>query len=118
MSLIFVNREIFNNLPSEDLKKEYIKDCILKSDYCEHPQFEYFVKGIFSVVSKNEKIIEKYGMKSYIREDYPAYDHVSGYYYSTGKYVICPFDWSVDDSGSFDYSFSIAKNISFEDDCI
>lgn len=108
MSIIHVNRSIYNSISNEDVKKEYIEDCIISAGYEEIVPLKSIIEGIYNVITENEKVISKYGMKKYIDYDYPAEEHVSGYYDCSGMYVICPFDWSVFNS-DFDYSFFISK---------
>ena len=107
--LIHINRKIFNGL-KVDLRKDYIEDILIAQDIEDIKLIEYLVNGLMYIIHKNEEVIEKYGMESYIKEDYPASEYISGYYHSTGKYIIVPFDWSAVD-GEFDYSFQIAKLI-------
>ena len=113
--MIHINREIFLELTPK-LQKEYISSTVLtfliEKDISEDFWLlTYLSDGIFEIISKNEKCLSKYGMEKYLDETYPAKDHVSGYYYSTGKYVICPFDWTPDKDGNFNYSFTVAKTM-------
>ena len=111
MNLIHINRKIFNKLKDDEtLVKEYIGDQVMFADEDEIYEFYKDVtEAIFKVVSSNEKLIEKVGMKAYYNDDYSAKDYVSGYYYSCGKYGIMPFDWNManETDENWSYSFNV-----------
>jgi len=108
--LIFIKRNIWKDLSNEDLKKEYICES-LDEKLFEDPDFisEVIVDNINSIIEKNEKIIERYGLDSYKKMDYPAIDHECGFRHSTGRFAVGAFDWSIESDDSFDYSFNIYK---------
>ena len=115
--LISIRRNIFNSLEGQTLQ-DYVMDSI-ESELDEYDQnhqgidIEEVAYGIMSVITKNEETIEKYGIKKYYNNEIEVEDFVSGYYYRSGKIVICPFDWSMDneEDGTFDYSFTLARLI-------
>jgi len=117
--IISVNRKIFNILSKdEDALYDYISGCV-SSNYDEYnPEHEDIVvkdvaKNIIKVITSNEETISKIGLKKYFHNDMKADDYVSGYYYNSGKIVICPFDWSMQDENDekFEYSFTLARMI-------
>lgn len=127
MDLIHINRKILLNL-QEELQKEYIKENVyhaIASDPTVESEFQneeniidYIVNGIHFVIKQNEAFYEKYGKdigngkKMVLEGDLiPYLSDTSGFYHSTGKYVICPFDWTPNENHEFDYSFYIAKSI-------
>ena len=126
MDLITINRKIVLNL-TEELQKEYIKENVyhaIASDPDLEQIFEgadiqdYIVTGILHIIKANEEFHAKYGRdigngkKMVLEGDLVPYgEEPTGFYHSTGKYVICPFDWTINDNFEFDYSFYIAKSI-------
>ena len=116
MNLIHINRKIVNKLKDdEQLLKEYIADMLFFADEEEELQEEHknIVKGVYSIVTANEALIDKVGLEAYYHEDYSAKDHVSGYYHSSGKYGVMPFDWSMTNEAdeNWSYSFQIFKTL-------
>ncbi len=119
--LISINRTIFNALQDERIKKMYIEEIVRNEstvsddEYIEEKltgsEIESVTDGVFRVITKNEECISKHGMEKYLNDEIPIDDYVSGYYYNSGKVVICPFDWAVDENNEFDYSFTLARVI-------
>jgi hypothetical protein len=116
--MVYIDREIVIGL-KEEVKIKYIRERV--EDYIETLDFEYselfedidteeVSKAILSIIRRNEKIIEKYGMENYYKETYPAFDCESGIR-SIGRIVIVPFDWSMDSQLNFDYTFILSLAI-------
>lgn len=119
MELIHIDRVIYKELKTEDLKKRFIKNSIPLEyeDYFDINELNYIVNGIHFVIENNDKLNEEYGtiQKNGLKQIdensmIPAFRNC-GYYHSTGKLVICPFDWSWDENGDFNYTFYIAKSL-------
>lgn len=113
MDLIHVNRQVFNKLKDDEelCKIHYLYDIICSVDK-EHiliEEYEELTEGLYTIIFKNESLIEKVGMKRYFHSDYKAEDHVEGTWYRTGKYGLIAFDWSMDNETdeNWSYSFSI-----------
>lgn len=112
--LVQINRNIFKYL-SEELRKTYVYDMVCaesneKLDYEEEAQV---TDAIIQVINNNEEwhekygVIQKNGLKQVTEECMvPAWSGTTGYY-QVGKILIAGFDWSWDDNGDFDYSFSL-----------
>ncbi len=126
MDLITINRKIVTNL-TEELQIEYIEENVYHA-IASDPNFEetfegsdiqdYLVKGIHMIIKSNEDFHAKYGKdlgngKKLVLEGdlVPSGEEPTGFFHSTGKYVICPFDWALNDEFEFDYTFYIAKSI-------
>jgi hypothetical protein len=135
--LININRKTFlklcsyeNNETDENknvikIRKEYIystvENSLLPFEYelkLDSYDIEYISNGIYSIILNNEQFHRKYGkiqengLKQVDDGDMiPSGEEPSGYHYSTGSIVICPFDWSWNNNGDFNYSFQIAKLI-------
>ena len=109
--LININRKIFKSLP-DDLKVDYIEECI-PLELVERIEFNTstILKGIISLINKNEKIIEKYGWESYTKEDFPAYDECSGWRHTTGRYAVAFFDISAETEDDLNYNFQVFEVI-------
>lgn len=104
--LVFVNREVWNALP-DDVKVKYITDCIYSAwpEPDEDFSVDIIADNIDSIITKNEKSIDLYGIEKYRSFDMPAKDLECGFRHSTGKYAVGAFVWSMDD----DYSFVLYK---------
>jgi len=114
--MINVNRKIFNTLnkSNTDLVFEYIKNIVLQEDkdkLLTGSDLSLVSTGITEVITKNEALINRFGIERYKQEDYSAEFHVSGYWYRTGTIVVCPFDWSLDNNNDFEYSFVLARTL-------
>lgn len=118
-NLININRKIFKNL-SEDLQISYVSENVYREygELLDSDDLEFIIKGISKVIRSNEEFHETYGIiqKNGLKQvdetcDVKGFSEPSGFYYSGNSIVVCPFDWSWDDNGDFDYSFTIAKNI-------
>jgi hypothetical protein len=98
----------------ENLAVRYIAESVVNSNNTENYDIEIeenannIANAILDIIKNNERIIDKYGIESYIDEEYPAKDYEVGYRH-LGKVLVSPFDWSVDNEGNFDYSFELAK---------
>lgn len=113
--LFFINRKIFNSL-NYNLQLEYIKENIINTyGYIEHAKkLSEIVRGI---IISNEEWHTKYGsmqkngrLQCTEETMVPAWSTPSGH----GEYAdinICPFDWSWDENGDFDYCFYLSKTI-------
>lgn len=122
MSLISIRREIFVAL-TEELQKLYVEDTLSDAMHAanvelDKNEIDYIIKGICQVINSNEEFNNKYGKTQrngfkLVEEGtmVPAGEEPSGYYYSSGKIVICPFDWTPEENGDFNYSFTLAKII-------
>lgn len=112
--MIHIDRNIFKALNHDEaLLKNYINgclDCYINENALDEYQ-RYVCDGIFSIITKNEALIDKIGMKRYYDEDYKAKEYVDGTYYASGDIVIIPFDWSMSDEKdiNWSYSFLLAK---------
>jgi len=126
--LIFIDRKIYNALKTEEDRNYFIqkevtdtinneientdKTNFIEISKLEEKDIKEIIYGINDIIKRNEKLIEIYGWDAYYNEDYQAKHHVSGYFHRTGKYIVCPFDWSADDEEDFtSYNFQIAKII-------
>ena len=88
MNLIHVNRNVFNKLKDDKkICKEYLYDIVTEvdKDFIFAESYANLTEGLFTIISKNEALIEKYGMEKYYNDDYNASEHVDGTWYSTGK---------------------------------
>ena len=113
--LFFVNRKIFNSL-TLDLQTEYVEENII-NEYGDIPNASDITASVVRIIRDNEAWHTKYGViqpncQLQCNEDtmVPAWSTPSGY----GQYrdiVICPFDWSYEDNGDFNYCFFLAQTI-------
>jgi len=110
--LINVNRNVWNALP-ENVRIEYVLDCVYNALPEPDSDFEATIiaDNVDSIINKNEKSIEKYGIEKYKAFDMPAVDLECGFRHSTGKYAVAAFDWSMDSDDNFDYSFIVYKSL-------
>lgn len=120
--LINVNRKIFNALEGKREQLEYVNECvsyhvdeILEENLIDFKESdglysEKIAKNICKVISKNEQTIKEIGMVNYYNNEMTVEQYISGYYYTSGRIVIVPFDWSMEDENDedWDYSFSLA----------
>ena len=109
MNLIHVNRKVFNKLKDdEEICKEYLYGILMEIDEDDilMSSYENLTSGLFSIVYKNEALIEKYGMSKYYHSDYPASEHIDGCWYSSGKYGLLAFDWSMSNENDENWSYS------------
>jgi len=114
MDLIHINRNIFNKLKDNKiLVKEYLKDLIIQVDTEEILLNDYdnLTDGLYTIIFKNEDLIEKVGMKNYYHNNYDLKDHVESAWYRTGKYGLIAFDWAMSDENDtmWSYSFNVFK---------
>ena len=121
MNLISIQRDVFTALGG-DSRESYIRGVVTREtddyneeiqgmgiDYINQDDVTNIVRGITSLIVKNEGLIQRYSWEDYMEENYPAYEHCSGFYYSTGRYAVCFFDISAEKIEDLDYSFTILK---------
>lgn len=120
-SLFTIHRKIYRAL-SPELALEYIQQQIAN----EYPEIKYpnrLPQDVYEIINNNEIFHETYGivqpngLKQVKDESImaPAYSYVSGYR-QCANFIICPFDWSWETNGDFDYTFFLAKTISSDKD--
>jgi len=114
MNLINVNRKIFNKLRNDkELINIYLLDIIISIDLEEEliNSYDNLVEGLYSVISKNEDLIKKVGIKKYYHNDFEAKDYIEGCWYATGKFGLIAFDWSMENENdeNWNYSFNVFK---------
>ena len=121
MQLIFINRKVFNAL-ADEAREVYVRDQVTREvdeyneevqgtniGYVERGDVDNIVRGIISLIVKNENIIRKYSWKGYLEELYPASEQTSGFSYTTGKYAVSAFDWSAENEDELEYSFNVLR---------
>ena len=121
MELVHIQRDVFNAL-GEIPRESYVRGVVQRETeeyndevqgtdfgYIEIMDVTYIVQGIISLIVKNEGLIQRYTWDEYLNESYPASEHCSGFYYSTGKYAVNFFDISADNAEDIGYSFNILK---------
>ena len=114
MDLIFVNRKIFNKLKDDEkLVKEYLKDIIIQLDLNNIliDNYDNLTLGLYTIISKNEKLIKKVGLKNYYNNNYDVKDYVEEAWYTNGLNGLLAFDWSMsnENDNNWNYSFNIFK---------
>lgn len=114
MNILNINRKIFNKLKAEEeIVKEYLFEVLELTDIKEELTEEYdnLVDGLYKIISSNEKLIEKVGLKDYYNSNYEAKDYIEGSWYQSGKYGLIAFDWSMEDENDdkWNYSFNVFK---------
>lgn len=130
--LISFKAEMCEKMYSKDMLKEYIEDRIdslseedftklveaqdmLGANYFNSSTAKYTRKtlseGTYFLIEKDIKLRNKYGVDTLsglktIKEGtkIEVCEDVS-VYHASGKLLIAPFDWSIDERGNFDYSF-------------
>ena len=117
--LIHINRKIFKALDGDNLplRRDYVEQLVSTAYYnlLSQNEIDTIVDYIITVINQTEEVISKYGIEAWANDDYPAKDCVSGYYNSSGRLVLVPFDWSLDENNEFDYSFEVAVILSEDD---
>lgn len=114
--LVNLNRKILLALPDK-LQLEYIHEAFIH----EYPNVDFKLDGIAqavqSIIKRHETwhqqygVVQPNGMKQVDETcNVPGYSEISGYQ-QIGKILIAPFDWSWDDRGDFDYSFSLFETL-------
>jgi len=123
-NLIQINRDIYLSLKG-NLKEAYIRENIeiyteelIDKELLEDKDIDYILEGIQHIIKSNEKFHKRYGVlqkngKKQVDDTckIKSGSEPTGFYHSTGTLVICPFDWSWDDNGDFDYSFYVARSL-------
>jgi hypothetical protein len=118
--LITINREIFRALPFE-LKKIYVyeKVCSSHEYIIDFEEEGNITNSIIDIINSNEKFNEEYGkiQKNGLKQVdetclVPGFSEPSGYL-QVGKLLIAPFDWSWDEEGNYDYSFTVYYSIEY-----
>jgi hypothetical protein len=113
--LFTIQRNIYRSLPHA-LQLEYIAQQMYIA-YPEEPDIAGCQSAVHDIIIATEEWHEKYGSKQpngllQCNEDtlVPAWSTPSGYM-QYKKTIVCPFDWSHDNLGDFDYTFFLAKII-------
>lgn len=118
--IISVNRAIFRAL-SVDLQEVYVYEQVINetSERLSYSEEVEISKGILSIITKYEEYNETHGVTQLngsrqVDETclVPGFSEPSGYS-QIGKFLIAPFDWSWDENGDFEYSFSLYYSMEY-----